>query len=448
MQDGNDLVAQFIAEVTWDALPAPVQRKARMALLDVLGATLVGTLTPISRITTDFAVETWPGNEATILLHGKRASAVGAAFANGYAANGLDIDDCALYTKGHPGAQIFPTALALAEKLRLGGAQMLTAMVVGYEVAHRTARMWHDHHAIYQACGSWGSVACGAAAGHLLRLPPEQIKQALGIAEYHAPNLPMMRDIDHPAMVKHGIGWGAMNGIISAQLAQHGFTGIPSILGCERYRHWVANIGQDYIMVDGVIFKEHACCAWTHAALDAARSLLRQHDFGADDIAHVRLEGFHEMVRLGTKLPATTEEAQFNTAWPLAALLLDGEIGPDQMLEHHLGDERVRALASKIEAVETDELNELYRRAVAGEPGGKYAAAVTITLKDGQQFASGKVQAGVRYPQGWDEGRVEEKFRWLVGHVLEENRIAPLVDTVWHFEDLDDVHELTRLVAC
>ena len=154
------------------------------------------------------------------------------------------------------------------------------------------------------------------------------------------------------------------------------------------------------------------------------------------------------MVRLGTKLPATTEEAQFNTAWPLAALLLDGEIGPDQMLEHHLGDERVRALASKIEAVETDELNELYRRAVAGEPGGKYAAAVTITLKDGQQFASGKVQAGVRYPQGWDEGRVEEKFRWLVGHVLEENRIAPLVDIVWHFEDLDDVHELTRLVAC
>jgi 2-methylcitrate dehydratase PrpD len=79
-----------------------------MALLDVLGATLVGTLTTISRITTDFAVETWPGDEATILLHGKRASAIGAAFANGYAANGLDIDDCALYTKGHPGAQITP----------------------------------------------------------------------------------------------------------------------------------------------------------------------------------------------------------------------------------------------------------------------------------------------------------------------------------------------------
>jgi len=77
--------------------------------------------------------------------------------------------------------------------------------------------MWHDHHAIYQACGSWGSVACAAVACHLLRLPQEQIKHALGIAEYHAPKLPMMWDIDHPAMVKHGIGWGAMNGIVSAQ---------------------------------------------------------------------------------------------------------------------------------------------------------------------------------------------------------------------------------------
>jgi len=447
MKNGDDLTAQFIADVTWDLLPTPVQRKARLALLDILGATLVGTLTPISRITTDYAVATWPGDEATILLRGQRASAIGAAFANGYAANGIDIDDCALYTKGHPGAQIFPTALALTEKLGLGGSQMMTALVVGYEVAHRTARIWHDHHAIYQACGSWGSVACAAVACHLLHLPPEQIKHALGIAEYHAPNLPMMRDIDHPAMVKHGIGWGAMNGIISAQLAQRGFSGIPSILGFERYRDWVADVGQHYIMTDGVIFKEYACCAWAHPVLDAAQGLRGQYDFAVDDVAHIRVEGFHEAVRLGTKLPTTTEEAQFNTAWPLAVFILDGEIGPDQILEHRFDDERVRALVGKIELVESDEFNELYQRSAIGEPGGKYAAVVTITLRDGRQLTSGMVESGIRYPQGWDESRVAEKFRWLAGHVLAEARVKPLVDMVWHFEDVEDVHELTRLVT-
>jgi len=110
-------------------------------------------------------------------------------------------------------------------------------------------------------------VACAAVACHLLGLPLEQVQHALSIAEYHAPNLPMMRDIDHPAMVKHGIGWGAMNGIISAQLARRGFTGIPGIFSFERYYDWVADIGQHYIMVNGVAWKKYACCAWGHAAL-------------------------------------------------------------------------------------------------------------------------------------------------------------------------------------
>jgi 2-methylcitrate dehydratase PrpD len=90
---GNEAVVVFIAEATWDAVPPEVQRMARMALLDTLGATLVGTLTPVSRITAGYATETWPGDQATILLHGKQASAIGAAFANGYAANGVDIDE-------------------------------------------------------------------------------------------------------------------------------------------------------------------------------------------------------------------------------------------------------------------------------------------------------------------------------------------------------------------
>ena len=105
--------------------------------------------------------------------------------------------------------------------------EALTAIVIGYEVAHRMGRCWHDDHAIYQACGSWGSVANAAIASRLLGLDTETIKHALGIADYFAPNLPMMRDIDHPTMVKHGMGWGAMTGIMSAELASDGFTGVP-----------------------------------------------------------------------------------------------------------------------------------------------------------------------------------------------------------------------------
>jgi 2-methylcitrate dehydratase PrpD len=446
--DGNEQVSHFVSSVAWHDLPLPVQRLARRALLDTLGATLAGTQTKVSHITASYAAETWPGDQSTILLHGRSASAIGAAFANGYAANAVDIDDCALYTKGHPGAQIMPVALALAESLGLNGERMLTAMVVGYEVAHRAARIWHSTHDVYQACGSWGSVACAAVAAHLLGIGQEQTREALGIADYHAPNLPMMRDIDDPAMVKHGIGWGAMTGITAAQLASRGFTGTPSLLGLDEYSHWVSDIGQHYVMLSGLAWKGYACCAWNHAAMKGAEQLVAAHAIDAQNIARIHVEAPHQTVRLGTELPSTTEEAQFNLAWPLAVLLLDGKVGPAQVLEKRLGDERVRRLARKIELEEAEDLNELYRLASRGDPRGKYAARVAITLLDGTSHQSGEVEGNINYPQqGWDEQRLENKFRWLAGHALAEVRVDELVEMVWSFNQVDDVRLITRLLA-
>nr|HPL27169.1 MmgE/PrpD family protein [Anaerolineae bacterium] len=158
--DGNEHAAQFIVGLRWESLPEPVRRQARLCLLDSLGALLAGTLTRVGRIAAAYAADTWRGDEATVLLAGRRAQAAGAAFANGCAANALDIDDDAVYTRGHPGAQLFPAALAVAEKVDAGGKALLEALVVGYEIAIRTARAWHSHHEAYQACASWGSGAC------------------------------------------------------------------------------------------------------------------------------------------------------------------------------------------------------------------------------------------------------------------------------------------------
>ncbi len=445
--DGNDRVVEFITGTTWERLPPDAQQTARMALLDALGATLVGTLTPVARIALAFAAETWPGDEATVLLRGQRLSAVGAAFANGYAANGTDIDDCGLYTNGHPGAQLFPATLALAESRGLGGAQMLAAMVIGYEVAHRAARIWHATREVYQACGSWGSVACAAAAASLMGLSPEHTWHALGIAEYHAPNLPMMRDIDHPAMVKHGIGWGAMTGLTAARLAEMGFTGIPSLFGFDDYREWVDDIGERWIMVGGIVWKKYSCCAWTHAGMRGAEMIVSEHGLAVEDIARIRVECYDDAFRLGTKLPETTEEAQFNFAWPLAALLVDGRFGPQQVLPTRFGDPRIRGLAARVELVETAEMNDLYRKALAGEPGGMFANVVTIDTHDGRSLSSGLVEAEIKFPQTyWDAPGLEAKFREVAGLAIDEARVERLVELAWRFDEIADVRELTALL--
>jgi len=455
--NGHKLAAQFIASARWQNLPGAVRWKARMCLADNLGAMLAGTQTRISRLCAGYAAETWPGDQATLFqyepqrgLYGLRANIAGAAFANGNSANALDVDDSARYAYGHAGAQLLPTALAAAEGRGRSGAEMLTALVVGYEVAHRVGRCWHASRAEYQACGSWGSVACAAAASHLMGLSAEQAEHALGIAEYHAGNLPMMRDVAAPAMVKHGIGWAAMSGVAAAGLAARGFTGIPSLLARDEYQAWASDIGQNYLMVDGVAWKEarYACCGWAHAGVEGARRLVTEHALKLDEIAEILVEGGHGTASLLGRLPVTTEEAQFSQAWPLAAMLVDGEIGPAQMLEARLGDERLRALSQKVRVVEAPDIERLCQLFEQGDSDGRFASRVTITLRDGRVFRSGLVDGGLRFPQaGWDEARMGDKFRWLAGFVLPAGRVQPLLDELWHFEDVPDVRPWARALV-
>jgi 2-methylcitrate dehydratase PrpD len=443
--DGDALAAAFIAESSWNLLPGEVQNKAKMCLMDSLAATISGTETEIGRISAKFAAENMPGTESTILKKGLTSTAAGAAFANGCAANGLDTDDGARYAYGHAGAQIFPTVLALTESKKLGGRDLLTAMVTGYEIAHRIGRCWHDHHGEYHACGSWGSVACAAAASALLKLDVNQTKNALGIAEYHAPGLPMMRDIANPAMVKHGTGWGATTGIISAQLALHGYTGIPTLLSLDKYRSWIEDIGNEYLIVDGVGWKAkgYACCGWAHAAVEGSKKLVEKYRIDPAKIRRIVVETFDQAAALGTALPGTTEEAQFNLAWPVAAMLTDGEIGPKQTNLQRLKDPAIRSLASKVEIRVTDEMNELRRLFELGNPKGRFASSVELVLESGDTVTSGLIDGGFTYPpRGWDRAKMEEKFHWLVDPVLGDERTYRLIQLVWSLEKESNVADL------
>jgi len=447
---GSEIFSDFVATARWSKFPGNVRDRLRMCLMDSLGATLSGSLAMVSKIAADFASSQKSANRSTILLSGAKEAPALAAFANASAANALDTDDGLQYAYGHAGAQIFPTALALTEALGLDGSRMLAAIAVGYEVAARVGRCWHDHHEIYQACGSWGAVACSAVAANLMGFSREKTQHALGIAEFFSPNAPMMRDIDNPGMVKHAIGWGAMTGTMAAELAALNYTGIPVITTFKKYQKWSEDIGRNYILVDGVAWKkkDKACCAWAHAAMEGAKLIIDKNKLSLEQIDRIKVEGFHETVRLGTELPNTTEEAQFNLAWPLAANLVDGEVGPKQMLEARLGDPVIRELAQKVEAVETEELNELHHLFRIGDRRGRFASKVEIRLKDGRNFKSGLVDAGQQFPQAkWSAKMIEDKFRHIVAHVINSDRIQRLIDMIWDFEKLSDIDEFVGLCS-
>ena len=434
----TDKAIQFIENTSWQGLPAEVQHQAKRCLMDALGALIAGTATPVARLMADFAESQFGGDQATILAGGKRASFAGAALANGFAQNALDIDDGYRLIKGHPGACILPVLLAASESPpKTTGTAFLTALVVGYELGIRAGVIRHALYEAYHASGSWGAIAGAAAAGKLLGVNGRILRQAMGTAEYHAPIAPMMKGIAVPSMGKDGIGWGCMVAASSLLMAQHGFTGVEPLFSDASERDWVESLGSRYEILS-LYFKPYAACRWAQPAVAGALKIARDHHLEPDHIARIRVRTFGAAAALSRRHPKDTEEAQYNLAYPVAAALLDSEVGPRQVLPPRLDDASMLELADRVEVA----VEEAFEKAFPA----KALAEVTVDTRDGEQFLSGTMEARWEPPDTLPtDAELEAKFLWLVEPLLGASRTKSLVATIWQMEKVDALKPLLSL---
>jgi 2-methylcitrate dehydratase PrpD len=151
MKEGNYYVGKFINESTYEDFPQEVKNKAKICVMDLIGALIGGSQTKAFKIASNFSQNIWSGKESTILIEKKKCNCVGAAFANSVAANAIDIDDGYRPVKGHPGALIIPAALSVGEWLKKSGKEILEAVIIGYEIGTRAGVIWHDHYPVYHA---------------------------------------------------------------------------------------------------------------------------------------------------------------------------------------------------------------------------------------------------------------------------------------------------------
>jgi 2-methylcitrate dehydratase PrpD len=428
----TDGVVEFVRDTGWEDLPAAVQHQARRCLLDLVAATLAGTQTPVAGIVAQFSRAHFGGDGATILAGGHRVSAIGAALANGFAANALDIDDGYRRVKGHPGACVLPALLAAAELCRepVTGREFLTDLVIGYEAGIRAGLIQHARYATYHASGSWGAVAAAAVAGRLLLLSPVQLRHALGIAEYHAPIGAMMKGIDKPAMTKDSIGWGAMTGVAAALLAQQGFTGVEPLFSDTPEPAWILSLGDSYEILN-LYFKPYACCRWAQPAITGALHLARQYRLAPDEVESISVRTFQAAAQLSRARPQNTEEAQYNLAYPVAAALVDGELGPRQVLPPRIHDPRLLELAGRV-AVQVEPAYEALFPA-------QTLADVAVTTRDGRTLTTAACRPTWEPPDALpSDGELEKKFYRLVEPVCGRARARKIAEAIWQFDALPD----------
>lgn len=400
----------FIHQARFDDLPEHVVHEAVRCLVDTLGVAVGGSQTDLSGIIRNHAARQFGGSDATLWLDGRKVSAAGAALANGMTIDALDAHDGHKLTKGHVGCGVLPGLIAVMQaEGKTDAKELLTSIVVGYEIGTRAGIALHASACDYHTSGAWVALATAALGARQMGLSASNTREAVGIAEYHGPRSQMMRCIDAPTMVKDGSGWGAMAGVSAAYLAQDGFTGAPAITMEDPALadHW-NDIGSNWYITQQYI-KLYPVCRWAQPAAEGAMALVRKHGISADDIAKVTVESFHEAKRLNA-IPSNTEQAQYSLPFSVAAALYRGTIGVPEITAEGLGNQAIIDLAQRVEIEETDDFN-------AAFPARRFAR-VHLHMKDGRVLTSDATEA-----QGDPENKVSDtviwdKFRSLTSPVL------------------------------
>ena len=431
----TDCAIQFIVDTDWENVPAAVRHQAKRCLMDTLGALIAGNETPVREVMTRMANKQLCGDEATILVSGERVSVAGAVLVNGFAANALDIDDGHRLVKGHPGACTLPVILAAGEMVpSCSGKAFLTALVIGYEIGIRAGLIRHALYRTYHSSGSWGAISGAAVAGKLLGLDKKRLFHAMGTAEYHAPIAPMMKGIATPSMGKDSIGWGALVAILSVLMAREGFTGITPLFDDTPESEWVENLGREYKMMN-VYFKPYAACRWAQPAVVGSLKIVRENRISSRNIRDICVRTFEAATKLPCTPPENTEQAQYNLSFPVAAALIDGEVGPKQVLPPRLYNSQILDLADRVHTEVSINFEKMFP--------SKACAEVVIETHQGKIFNSGPVEAMWEPPDTLpSDSELEEKFHWLVDPVLGQEKTDPLAALIWDLDKMEDLNIL------
>ncbi|HXV81716.1 MAG TPA: MmgE/PrpD family protein, partial [Candidatus Binatia bacterium] len=215
-------IANFAAELSYEQLPEEVVAAATQFLVDGLACGIAAYDCESAqiglRLARGAAPERFPGR---ILFHREKSTAESAAFVNTAMIRNLDFND--QYPGGHP-SDCLGALLAVAESAGIDGRRFLSSMVIAYELFVRISdatglryKGWDQGYAI--------GICTAAGVGHLLRLSPYQIAQAVAIVA--VANVPMRNTRAGELSLWKGAAtsFATRNGVFATLLAREGMTG-------------------------------------------------------------------------------------------------------------------------------------------------------------------------------------------------------------------------------
>lgn len=436
----------FVRDFSFSQAPVLTRALLQTCLLDILGVAAGARDNQTSQVLRQYAVDHYPAGSlaSRLLFDGRSVHPLGAAWAGGFSVDSLDAHEGHFTSKGHAGATVVPAVLALVDACRqqgrsISGEELLSVLCIGYETALRAGAALMASAPEYHASGAFSGIGVVCAGTRLLGLDEQTFRHALGIAEYFGPRCPMMRLVDHPSMLRDAHGAGAYAGLNALFLAQAGVTGAPAetVETSAVAAQW-HDLGQRW-EIDAQYFKPWPVCRWAQPALTAMTTLLARHpQIRGEAIEHIQVETFHESMRLQGHTPANADEAQYALAFPLAALLVRGQVGPLEVTGEAVHAADILAVSRRIVIVEAADLSARFPNEILSR--------VSVMLKDGQRFASPVTAAKGDPGTAMSPEEFSAKFHLLAGVSLDQARREALEQAVAELPVSADCSRLFELL--
>jgi len=449
-------LASFTATIQTDRLPPEVVARARLLLLDLVGNIVrarhdAESTPPLLAATRALGLAA--GNSA-VFGDTARYTPAGAAFLNGALAHSLDFDDTHAEGSLHPGAPVIPAALAAGEMAGASGADVLAAIVAGYEMTCRVA-LALPAGAHYQrgfhptaTCGAFGAAA---AAARVFRLDEARIEDALGIALSQAAG--SLQFLANGAWTKRfQVGWAAMAGLSAAALAREGFKGASDALEGQHGflnayapspipARAVQGLGHEWELMRTAV-KPYPSCRYGHAGIDAALALRAELGLRPEEIEHVTL-GLPSSGMLLVGAPAEKKanpenvvDGQFSGPFVIATALVTGAMGWDSYA--HLADPAVRAVMARVTCEHDADVQAEFPANMAGKltlraRGETFVRMVAVPKGEPGNFLS--------------DAELRTKFDHLAVPILGADRAGRLAEALLGIDGAPNLGGLMRLAA-
>ena len=435
-------LARFAVETTFEDLSSDAVDAARDVTLDTLGAITAGMEEPENYRLASWAAENMLPAVAGILATPYRASPMAAALVNSTAGVALEMDEGNRFGGGHPAIHVLPGLLAIAEHVKVSGSELITALVVGYEVTSRLGGATAPRPNVHSH-GHWGAPGTAAAIARLRGWTADAVKGVINLAAGMSPANTWTNAFEGATVRNLYPGRSSMQGVLAVDLYQCGFTALDdapsdvygSILGESFDPAAVARLGGEY-RIQQNYFKLHACCRYNHATLDAVVDAIAGASVTPDEIEAVTIDVPWMLEGMLGGYPQNMLAAKFNVPYAAAAALVTGRTDVTVFRPDVIAQPSVRAVFDRVSV----RVGSAQRQQAVTSPG----ASVEIRTRGGDTLTGAVTSIRGDYGSRIPRADLVDKFTYLVEPVLGTDRTQLALERIDSLESVEDVRSVVE----